>query len=185
MPITIHRYDADSAKGIEDQIVEAFIAANAHLQHDPFYQAPRFRRQIEGHMAAPHWEMTVAKDDGRIVGFAYGFVLPPATAWWRGLISAVPEGFAEETGHRTFALSELNVLPRYRGNGIASQLYRELLSQRTEERATLLTEQGNEAARGIYEHWGWTRAASMRPSWEGAPVFDVFMLPLPLSSTGK
>ena len=177
MTETIRRYDASAVNGLKDQIVEAYITAHANQQQDPFYQRPRFRRQLEGHMTAPGWEIAVAEDDGEIVGFAYGFALPPTTAWWKGLIGDVPEGFVTETGQRTFALSELNVRPRYQGRGLAGRLYRELLSNRTEERATLLTEPDN-AAHAIYAHWGWSKVAKLRPSWEGAPVFDVLILPL-------
>lgn len=177
MPETIHRYDAGTAGGLKEKIVEAYIEVHAEQQHDPFYQRPRFRRQLEGHMRAPRWEIAVAEDDGEVLGFAYGFALSPTTAWWKGLIGDVPEGFVMETGQRTFALSELNVRRSCQGRGLAGRLYRELLSNRTEERATLLTEPDN-AAHAIYAHWGWSKVAKLRPSWEGAPVFDVLILPL-------
>jgi len=51
---------------------------------------------------------------------------------------------------------------------------------RTEERATLLVSQTNSRAATAYAHWGWRKAAELRPGWPDAPLMDVLILPLPL-----
>lgn len=52
----------------------------------------------------------------------------------------MPDGAIVETGARTFALSELMVVEKFRGTGVAHQIRHELLRGRPEERVTLLVE---------------------------------------------
>jgi GNAT superfamily N-acetyltransferase len=167
-------------------LVEHFVAVYlevyaADVKRDPvFYGEDRFRRQITGHMTAPRWEAVTAENNGEIIGFAYGFSLTAGTIWWTGLLTDVPPGFTTETGHRTFALSELMVRDPWRGQGIARRLHDELLAGRQEERATLFALPYNDTAQAAYLKWGWQKAAKVRPNWQGAPTFDALVLPLPL-----
>lgn len=173
--ITYQHHSARSA-GVVDDLVAIYL--DVHAQGDSFYSEERFRRQLTSHMTGPAWEAVVAHDAAEKVGFAYGFGLPPDTGWWKGLTTDVSEGFVAETGHRTFALSELMVRDSWRSRGIARALHDELVSTRPEQRATLLVRPDNTAARAAYERWGWTKATELRPTWENAPLYDVMMLPL-------
>lgn len=179
MTLTFPHYDATAAAsaGLVDRLVAVYL--DVHADDDSaFYGEDRFRRQLSGHMSAPGWEVVTAADDGDVVGFAYGFPLGAETHWWDGLVGKAPEGFTVETGHRTFALSELMVLPAWRGHGLASRLHEELLSGRPEERATLLVRPDNTTAQEIYARWGWHKAAEVRPGWEDAPQYGALILPL-------
>jgi len=69
-----------------------------------------------------------------------------------------------------------------KGQGIAHALHDELLSARTEQRAELFVEPGNTVAYRAYIHWGWRKVAEIRPSLPDAPLFDVLVLPLPLTT---
>jgi GNAT superfamily N-acetyltransferase len=129
-------------------------------------------------MTAPAWELVAAHVDGELVGYIYGFAVPADTRWWRGLLTEVPDGFTIEDGHRTVAISEILVAERWRRQGIARALHDEFLAHRTESRATLLVEPDNAPAQGAYANWGWQKVADLRPSWEGAPLYDVVVLPL-------
>ena len=57
------------------------------------------------------------------------------------------------------------MIPRdWAGKGIARALHDRLLLGREEQRATLLVEPDNVAARRAYLHWGWRKVAQLRPS---------------------
>jgi GNAT superfamily N-acetyltransferase len=180
MIVIYQHLDAAAATPLVDQFVAVYLDVYADdVQRDQvFYGEGRFRRQITGHLPAPRWEAVTADIDGEMIGFAYGFSLTAGSMWWSGLLTEVPEGFTTETGHRTFALSELMVRKAWRGQGVARHLHDELLAGRHEERATLFALPDNSTAQAAYLRWGWKKAALVRPNWLGSPTFDVLMLPL-------
>ena len=87
----------------------------------------------------------------------------------------MPDGFTDEDGHRTFAISEIMVRDPWRRRGVARALHDELLAGNDRERATLLAEPDNGPAQAAYAAWGWTKAAELRPHWDNAPLYDVLM----------
>jgi ribosomal protein S18 acetylase RimI-like enzyme len=168
--------------GVVDELMAIYLDVHQdEIKKDPFYAEDRFRRQLTGHMTSPGWEAVIAEQPGEKLGFAYGLSLAPATRWWDGLTTDVPDGFTHESGHRTFAFSELMVRDAWRGRGVAHALHDELLASRSEERATLLVRPENTTAQTAYQRWGWRKAAELRPAWENAPLYDVLMLTLPLA----
>jgi GNAT superfamily N-acetyltransferase len=143
-----------------------------------FYGEDRIRAQLVGHMGAEGWELVAAWADSDLAGYAYGFPLQQGAQWWRGLLTPVDPAAIEETGSRTFALSELLVRAPWRGRGLGHALHDELLTGRREKRATLLVEQDNQTALAAYTRWGWEKFGKLRPGWAGAPELDALMLPL-------
>lgn len=172
--VTYRRYDAGAARGIVDDLVAVYNEVYADADAD-FFNEDRYRRQLGSHMTAAGWSLATAHEAGELVGYIYGFPLAPTTGWWRGLIPPVPEGFSHEDGHRTFAISEILVRAPWRRRGIAGTLHDQILAGRSEERATLLVEADNAAARAAYHAWGWQFAARLRPSWAHAPLYDVLV----------
>ncbi|KKK06423.1 GNAT family N-acetyltransferase [Micromonospora sp. HK10] len=164
---------AEEAQLLVDHLVDIYL--DAHANDGPLYNAERYRKQLAAHMPRPGWELVAAAVDCELVGYIYGFPLAPDTRWWDGIQEPVPEGFTEETGRRTFAVSELLVRRAWQRRGIARALHDELMSSRTEERATLLVRPDNTIARRAYESWGWHRAARLKPAWDGAPTFFVLV----------
>ena len=159
-------------------ILEQLIAIYVEIYSDPtdaFHGEERYRKQITNHMTAPGWKLVTGTKNAEITGYAYGFPLPPTTRWWQGLQTPVPEGFTEEDGTRTFAISEIMVRARWRRQGIARALHDELLANRPEPRATLLAEPDNKPAQAAYAAWGWRRVAELRPHWNNAPRYDVLV----------
>lgn len=182
--VTFTHHDAASAAGIFDSvIIPVYEASHADVISDPFYSTERFAERVRGYMRAPGFELVAAHADGRPIGQAFGYTLQPGARWWNGLTTPVPDGFTKETGHRTFAFNELMVAPEWQRRGIAHALHDELLSERTEERATLLVRADNEAAQTAYARWGWQKVAKLRP-FPDSPHFDALILPLPVRSSG-
>jgi ribosomal protein S18 acetylase RimI-like enzyme len=175
--ISFECLDADQAAAQLDEIVAAYTDVYADTG-DEFFGEERFRRQLTGHMTAPGWELVAARDGDRMIGYVYGFALAESTRWWRGLVTDVPDGFTSEDGRRTLAISELLVRSSWRRRGVARALHDRLLAGRSEARATLLVEPDNVPAQAAYAAWGWRKVPQLRPSWDGAPLYDVLVLDL-------
>lgn len=69
----------------------------------------------------------------------------------------------------------LPVCAEYTGCGLARALHDYLLDSRFERRSTLLVEPDNDRAYRAYVNWGWSRVGVTKPSWPGAPTFDVLI----------
>ncbi|WP_406390217.1 twin-arginine translocation signal domain-containing protein [Streptomyces sp. NBC_00882] len=118
-------------------------------------------------------------DQDQPVGYAYGAPLPAGAPWWGGLLTEVPADVVEETGTRTYALSELMVRVPWRKTGAARQLHDALLDDRPEERATLLVDQEHPKVHALYESWGWHTLGDLRSRIPDAPLFHAMLLDLP------
>ncbi|MGW1447610.1 GNAT family N-acetyltransferase [Micromonospora sp. NPDC002411] len=171
--LQLRHYSADEARGILDQLMDLYLEVYAGAGE--FYSEDRYRRQLDLHMQRVGWELVTASVDEALVGYIYGFPLPPQTRWWEGIREPVPAGFTEEDGHRTFALSELLVHPDWRRRGIARALHEDLIPGRVERRATLLVDPDNAAARRAYNSWSWGTVTKLQPRWECAPTYDVLV----------
>lgn len=178
--ITFTRHDPDATAAILDTVVVGvYEASHVDVIENPFYSGERFAERVRGYVRAPGFEIVIAYADGAPIGQAFGYALPATSRWWEGLTTSVPEGFAVETGDRTFALNELMVVPEWQGKHIAHALHDELLVGRKEERATLLVRENNDAAQAAYVRWGWKKVGKLRP-YPDAPHFDAMILPLPI-----
>ncbi|GAA2188723.1 GNAT family N-acetyltransferase [Micromonospora lupini] len=171
--LQLRHHSADEAKEILDQLVDLYL--KVYAGGGEFYSEDRYRRQLDLHMQRVGWELVTATVEGALIGYIYGFPLPPQTRWWEGIHEPVPLGFTEENGTRTFALSELLVHPSWRRRGIAAALHDELVTARGEPRTTLLARPDNAAAQAAYRSWGWAKVTRLRPNWENAPIFDVLI----------
>ncbi len=125
----------------------------------------------------PGFRLTTARAGDEHAGFGYGFPLPADTRWWTGLADPVSEEFAQEDGHRTYALIDYGVLPAWRGRGIGRAIHDELLTGSGAQRATLSVQPKAARTLEIYRRWGWRKVSSrkMDPPVP-APVFDILVL---------
>ena len=125
----------------------------------------------------PGFRLTTARAGNERVGFGYGFLLPPDTRWWSGLADPVSGEFAQEDGHRTFALIDFGVLSAWRGHGVGRAIHDELLAGSGARRATLSVQPKAAETQEIYRRWGWRKVSSreMDPPVP-APVFDILVL---------
>ena len=179
---TLQTFDAGTAQPLVDQFVAVYLEIYPGPSGD-FHGEGRYRTQLTSHMKAPGWKLVSAAVNGELVGYAYGFPLGPTSRWWEGMQTAVPADFVSEDGHRTFGISEIMVRLPWRRRGIARALHDELLVDRSEDRATLLAEPDNASAQSAYAAWGWAKVAELRPHWDHAPLYDVLVLALPLTSS--
>jgi ribosomal protein S18 acetylase RimI-like enzyme len=181
--IVLERHDAEQARTLSDLLCQIYREAyvGTDREHDPFYSAERFLERFDSYSRAPGFEFVLARSPrsagDEVAGYAFGYTLPERSRWWSGMIDQLPAGFAAETGQRTFAVIELHVREVWQGRGVASRLHRELLTSRTEQRATLLVRQDN-PARAVYERWGYRSVGRQQP-YPDSPVYEVLVLELP------
>lgn len=127
----------------------------------------------------PGFALVEARHGGYPVGHASGMPLRPATSWWRGLTTPLPEDVTAEHPGRTFAVTELLVRASWRRQGIGRELHARLLGGRTEERATLTVPPEAAAAQAAFRSWGWRKIARTRGDDPGGPVLDLLVINLP------
>lgn len=177
--IVLARLDGTAARSVAHELGALHLAAYVGTpeETDPFYSAERFAERLTGYASSPAFALVTARagEDGPLIGYAFGYVLPPGARWWDGLLDPVPAGLTTETGRRTFAVCELHVDAAWRGRGLASLLHRTLLPG-DPERATLLVRQDN-PARAVYAHWGYEYVGRLQP-YPDAPVYAALLLPL-------
>lgn len=178
--LAIRHYDHHHATDLRPLLLDIYAEVYAKAaENDPFASVDRFAQGLDGWSSRPGWTCTVGYDGETAVGYAYGAPLPSDAKWWRGLLTEVPADVVEETGTRTYALSELMVRTPWRKTGAARRLHDALLAERTEERATLLVDQEHPKVRALYESWGWHTLGDLRPRLPDAPLFHAMLLPLP------
>ena len=173
-------HEHDQAAELRQTLLDVYAEVYAAELDDPFTGVERFARGLDGWSGRPGWFCTLAHDGkgGPVIGYAYGAPLPKDAAWWKGLLSPVPDDQITEDGTRTYALSELMIRAPWRGTGTARRLHDAHLAQRPEQRATLLVEQDHPKVRALYESWDWHKLGDLRPRFPDAPLFDAMLLPL-------
>jgi GNAT superfamily N-acetyltransferase len=177
--IELRHYDADQAADLRPLLLEVYAEVyDKAAQSDPFASVDRFAAGLDGWSSRPGWSCVVGYDQGQAVGYAYGAPLPEGARWWGGLLTVVTDDVVAETGTRTYALSELMVRAPWRKTGVSRRLHDALLSERTEERATLLVDQTHPRVHALYVSWGWQTLGDLRPRLPDAPLFHAMLLPL-------
>ena len=162
--LQLRHHSADEAKEILDQLVGLYL--EVYAGGGEFYSEDRYRRQLDLHMQRVGWELVTASVDGALVGYIYGFPLPPQTRWWEGIHEPVPPGFTEEDGKRTFAISELLVHPAWRRRALRRRCTTSLSRAGLNREQLLLVRPDNAAAQMAYRSWGWNKVTKLRPNWE-------------------
>ncbi|MET8797193.1 GNAT family N-acetyltransferase [Nocardia sp. NPDC004568] len=179
--IEFRRFDHIGAREIHGTVQDVYARAYAEAiaTRDPFESLEASMNRFDAYLRAPGFDLVVLYLDGEPTGQAWGWPLGKDTAGWDGLqLDEDDPEFTRENGTRTFGLSEIMVVPEHTGRGYAGALHDELLGARQEQRATLLVDPRNEHAYERYRRWGWYKVGVQRPDWEGAPIFDVLLLPL-------
>jgi GNAT superfamily N-acetyltransferase len=183
--LTFRRYDGQMARAARDTV--ALIHGDAYVERihsgDPFYTVDAFMQRFDAHTTAPSFELVMAYVGDEPVGQVWGWAIKEPT------IAHSPEDATEDSkpapdhkdGQRTFALAEIMVREAWTGQGIAHALHDELLGARLERRAELFVNPDNTRARRAYLKWGWHKVGQIRPDLPDAPLFDVLVLPLPIS----
>jgi GNAT superfamily N-acetyltransferase len=182
--IVLTRHGPADVPDLLDEICDAYADAYGDVPgEDSGVKVAAFRDRAGSAVTARNYELVVARDDGRIVGFVFGYGLRPDRGWWQGLSPEPPTGFTTETGDRTVVLAEIEVRRDWQGKGVGRMLHDSFLGGRPEERATLASNPVALHTHALYEGWGWTRMGVVhgRPG-SYYPEYVRFVLPLPVQN---
>jgi ribosomal protein S18 acetylase RimI-like enzyme len=180
--VTLARHSSEAAPALFDELCDAYADAYGEVPgEDIGVKTAAFRDRATKALERPRYGLVTAHGQDGVAGFVFGYALPTETFWWDGLTPEPPEGFAREDGTRTFVMAEIEVRRNWQSSGIGRALHDEILTGREEERATLATGPSADAARAIYERWGWRRVGTV-PGKPGAyfSEYTLYVLPLPL-----
>ena len=159
--------------------------------HAEVYADPPYGRHDDGALFTDRWRvqrrqpgfvLAEARHGGYLVGYASGVPLRPSTSWWRDLTTPLPNEFTTEHPGRTFALVELLVRASWRRQGIAGNLHDLILSNRPEQRATLIVSSAATAAQNAFQKWGWRKVARMSNPRPDSPAYNVLVTSLPATT---
>lgn len=175
---TLTHHTSTQAVGLLDELCAVY--ADAYGVELDCEKAGAFRNRATKALDRPRYGLLTAQDGEQMVGFAFGYTLPAGTYWWDGLTPAPATGFTTEDGTRTFALAEIEVRAAWQGKGVGRALHDAMLAERHEERATLATGPQADAARALYERWGW-RAVGTIPGKTSSyfSEYTLYVLRLP------
>jgi hypothetical protein len=173
---TFQTLDGEQALAHLDELRDLYTDVYA----DPPYEwgaghADLFVERFKVQARQDGFALVEARQERALVGIAFGVTLQPSTPWWQNLLEPLPEAVTTEYPGRTFAVVELLVRKAWRRQHIAKAIHDLLLSNRTEERATLTVLPAAIPAQRAYAKWGWQRVAQKRNPLPGSPIFDVLI----------
>jgi GNAT superfamily N-acetyltransferase len=171
--VQIHRHQPDEAAQLVEDLGDVYAAARAEppYQDDPRWNRDAFVERTTAQVRRPGFVLVTAHHDGELVGFAFGQPIPPGR-WYEG--DRPPPDHIRDASK--FSITELDVVPAWRRQGIGRALVDELLAGRPERYAMLSTLPGLPAHR-MYERWGWTVVTGTLPD-SGLPPWNTLVLPL-------
>jgi ribosomal protein S18 acetylase RimI-like enzyme len=174
--VTLSVHDSQGTEPFVDEILDLHTVA--FRPDTEFDSRERVAKRLTGHRRSKGFTLVAARNDmGELVGFIYGYVLPPNAAWWRHMEPPLSEQFLGEDkgGDRTFAVNDIAVHPEWRHQGIAGAMHDLIISKHPGYRFTLLVEADNAPARTAYEKWGYRFVGRQQPFLD-SPIFDNLVL---------
>jgi ribosomal protein S18 acetylase RimI-like enzyme len=115
------------------------------------------------HRERPGFSLVVGREDGDIVGLAWGYVGDRGQYWSDWVSSGVPASVAREWIGGHFEVAELLVAPDHRRHGVGRSLLGALLERTTASRALLTVRDSALAAHALYASSGWIAIGRLEP----------------------
>lgn len=141
-----------SSVEIQDVYIDAFTEPP---YNEPASAGASFVERLQGETDRPGWTLLVAEQNGRIAGFAYGYVTEPGQ-WWHDRVTA---GLEPELVRRwfteSFVLVEFAVKRAARGKGLGSRLHDCLLDSQSQPTMVTMTHEHENDALAFYRQRGW------------------------------
>lgn len=179
--------------------IRALVAVYAAAMNPPDRTLSGREAIMERHAVSPGFRGLTAFEDGRLVGFTYGFH-GQTGQWWHDMVAAAlatrsrmarpaqAHGNAEAAPRwldDSLEIAELHVLPARQGAGIGRSLLLTLAAGRPEQTAVLSTADAPTRARRLYRGLGFTDLLTDFRFSGTEPPYAVMgaVLPLPVPAT--
>jgi ribosomal protein S18 acetylase RimI-like enzyme len=180
--LSIWRLSSSEFTARLDQLVSVYAAA----MRPPAELLTGRRSVMAGHAANPGFIALAVTDEGRAVGFGYGFH-GASGQWWHDTVRRALDGsrgtaVSADWLDDSFEVAELHVAPDYQGRGIGGDVLSRLTSGRKERTAVLSTRDAETRARRLYRGVGFTDLLTAFHFYPGSgePAFAVMGAELPL-----
>ena len=153
----INEISSSEALELRAELVAVYRAAFTVPPYDEDEASvTRFRdEQLPTHAAREGFRALVAREDGRVVGFAYGYTGRRGQWWTEQVAERVPPELTERWLDGHFEFVELAVHRDYQARGIGGALHNALLRGLPHDRALLSTWREDTPARRLYLRRGW------------------------------
>ncbi|WP_131738931.1 GNAT family N-acetyltransferase [Actinomadura roseirufa] len=167
----LSRHTGLEASSLLDGIADVYdeVYSEPPYNSGPLFARSAFLERTRSQLGADGFALVTAEVDGKFAGFSFGFSL--GSRWWGGDTSSSPPHEIQKA--TKFAVIELVVRRPFRGSGLGSGLLAELLVERSEEYATLLSVP-EAPAHAMYERWNWRTVGTVQPRAD-APVMDAMV----------
>jgi len=159
-------------------LVAVYADAYAHrvVTGNPFSSTEAFAERLVRHRSRPGFGWVGAWSDGELLGYAYG--QRPDPRYWLG------DELADEREPldrmRLFVTNELMVRQAWRAHGLGRLLHDALTDgQQDVTHFGLYVRPDNQPAAHLYETLGYKRIGTRQLGYEGSPLFDVMVRPVP------
>ena len=120
------------------------------------------RDRLPRHRARDDFVFLVAREEGAVLGFAYGYT-GSYGQWWPDRVALALTGDQRATWLDAphYEIVELHVTPAAQRRGVGSALLAQLLTRQPHDRAVLTTQLGSRKARGFCAKNGWEELAQI------------------------
>lgn len=158
MTTTVHtlgprQIDRDVQQGLGRVFLAAY--GDPHLPESELDAQNFVESTVPRHARRKGFRLVLARTDGEVSGYGYGFTGRHGQFWSDWLAGAAPEDIVETWVGDHFELVDIVVDPAFRGRGVAGELHDHLIDGLPQQRALLATTPDSGAAARLYEGRGW------------------------------
>ena len=151
-----------SPEQAQQYVAEVFAVYDAVFGDRPDYDDWR-AELYDPHCARERFRLAAARDEGQLVGFAWGYIGRPGQFWSDWVLETMPEEVTREWVGGHFEFVELAVRPEHRRHGYGRRLHDVLLDGVPADRALLSTDADDSPAVRLYTSHGWRTLGLLKP----------------------
>ncbi|GHI07201.1 GNAT family N-acetyltransferase [Streptomyces cellostaticus] len=162
----LKHYTHADARDVRSLLLDIHDEAYADTS-DQFHSRERFSCYVDLWSSREDWRCISGWEEGGPVGYTYGSMFKPG-GWWKG------HRRPSDLKGSVFALSELMVVPKWRGTGRAAIIHDALLKEVEAAMVSLLVETARPRVQALYERWNYVKVGETEPN-EDTPTYSVMV----------
>jgi ribosomal protein S18 acetylase RimI-like enzyme len=163
----LKRYTHADARDVRSLLLDIHDEVYAN-DPNPFHSRERFSYFVDLWSSRENWQCVSGWEEDGPVGYAYGSMLKPG-GWWKGHQRPF------NARGSVFALSELMVVPQWRGTGRAKRIHEALIESVEADVVTLLVDSTHDKVQALYESWNYHKVGEVQPS-DDSPLYAVMVM---------